>query len=257
MSPKSGPPEDVACLPSCPAAEAPYHSRQPGPATSSSSAAIPDVKAPLFALAVGVLGRGPGIFRQAHRRAEQVADRFFDHLAIARRASQLPGVGVDKDEQSVVVEHLFEMGDEPMPVGAVAGETPAPGGRKYPRSSSHRACGERASSEAASPERHEYCAKTSRLSVGGTWGPAEAAPLRVVAARGALRRQWPTRPCSSSPDVRPSARARQGGWRSPTARPGWAKSTASAGEVLTAWELGAWRTASAKRPASSSMVCPL
>ncbi len=105
-----------------PAAEAPYHCAAARSAHLLELGERPRVKAPLFSFAVGVLGRGPRSFRQADGRRQQVPDRLFDHLAVAGRARELPCVRVRNYEQRIVVEHFFEMGDEPVPVGAVPGK---------------------------------------------------------------------------------------------------------------------------------------
>ena len=129
-----------SCPPSCPR-EAPYHSATSAPATLVSSAIRPGVKAPLFALAVGVLGRGPGPFGQAQRRAEQVADRLLHHLAVTGRRRSTARRGCTPARVGRCRRASFRNGARASAGRCCSGRNPRPGGRKYPRSSWRRVCG--------------------------------------------------------------------------------------------------------------------
>ena len=99
-------------------------------ARRASSSGVHDVEPALLVVArrcggVGVLGRVEAAVGVAHV-AEQVARSVCGHdLEVARLAGELPGVEVRADEQRVVVEHLLEVGDQPLPVDRVAGEAAA------------------------------------------------------------------------------------------------------------------------------------
>ena len=54
--------------------------------------------------------------------AQQVVERFSDDTPVRLAAGDLPGVQVGAGELGVVIEHLFEMGDQPAPVRRVAVE---------------------------------------------------------------------------------------------------------------------------------------
>ena len=83
-----------------------------------------DVEAALLALGVGVLGRGDAAAVPAEV-AQHVADGLGHHLAVPVVAGHLPAVRVEPDEARLVVQHLLEVGDQPVRVDGVAGEPAA------------------------------------------------------------------------------------------------------------------------------------
>ena len=109
-----------------------YHSS----ATSASSpsdvadlAGRPHVEQALVAVAVlvgrvGVLGRVEPAGGMA-QVAQHVLDRLVDDLLPAFLAEDEVGVEVDADQQRLVVEHLLEVGHQPLLVDRVAGEAAA------------------------------------------------------------------------------------------------------------------------------------
>ena len=84
----------------------------------------PDVEAALLALGVGVEGRVEAALGAAHL-AQHPVQRLLADAAVALVAERLPAVQVGAGEQGVVVEHLLEVGDEPVGVDRVAGEAAA------------------------------------------------------------------------------------------------------------------------------------
>ena len=79
----------------------------------------PRVGQALDAVGVGVLRRREAAFGQA-QVAQQVVERFLRDLAIALVPGHEPAVQVHGGEQRVVVEHLLEVRDEPLPVDGIA-----------------------------------------------------------------------------------------------------------------------------------------
>jgi hypothetical protein len=57
--------------------------------------------------------------------ANDVVKRLFRDLSVKGLAGDLEGIDVSGDEQGIVVEHFFEVWDEPARVGAVAVEAAA------------------------------------------------------------------------------------------------------------------------------------
>ena len=85
----------------------------------------PDEIAALFALAVRVLAGEEGTARSRHLAAE-VSDRLGDRPdEIAGSVASPRHLGVEREELPLVVEHLLEVGDRPIRVGAVAMEASA------------------------------------------------------------------------------------------------------------------------------------
>ena len=84
----------------------------------------PDVEAALLALGVGV-ERGVEAALGAVHLAERPVERVAGDLHPALVAGPLPAVQVGAGQQRVVVEHLLEVGDEPLGVDRVAGEAAA------------------------------------------------------------------------------------------------------------------------------------
>ncbi len=82
---------------------------------------LPDVELSLFAFAVGVQARVEAAVRGAHLPPEKV-DGFSDRpdqRPVAATAAA-PGLRVDPQQLTLVVEHLFEVGNAPMRVDRVA-----------------------------------------------------------------------------------------------------------------------------------------
>ena len=73
---------------------------------------------------VGVLGAEEAAPRVPHL-PEQVVERLLGDGAVAGLAQQLPRVQVAAGQLGVVVEHLLEVGDQPVAVGGVAVEAAA------------------------------------------------------------------------------------------------------------------------------------
>ena len=81
----------------------------------------PGVREPLDAVGIGVLGGCERTVGQ-QKVAAHVLDGLFDHVPIALASRDEPGVEIRGNEESVVVEHLLEVRDEPAPVDGVAVE---------------------------------------------------------------------------------------------------------------------------------------
>ena len=84
----------------------------------------PDVELALLALGVGV-ERGVEAALGAAHLAERPVERLLGHGPEQRVARDLPAVQVRARQQRVVVEHLLEVGDEPVGVDRVAREAAA------------------------------------------------------------------------------------------------------------------------------------
>ncbi len=84
----------------------------------------PAEETPFLALAVGVLRAREAALGGRHLAQHPVA-RVARHGCKALFARELEGLQVGRDEQRVVVEHLLEVRDEPLAVGAVAVEAAA------------------------------------------------------------------------------------------------------------------------------------
>jgi hypothetical protein len=84
----------------------------------------PDVKGPLLAFGVGVLGgmEGAALVAQV---VEHVIEGLGGDAAVERVGVSLEGVGVGPGELGVVVEHLLEVGHGPCLVHGVAGKAPS------------------------------------------------------------------------------------------------------------------------------------
>ena len=81
----------------------------------------PHVELALLALAVGVEARVEAAVRRAHL-ARKPGDDAARDLGVARVAGDAREVGVESEERPVVVEHLLEVRDRPLSIGAVAAE---------------------------------------------------------------------------------------------------------------------------------------
>ena len=87
-----------------------------------------DIEAALFAFAVGIFAAGEGSAGQAQVCKKVAGNAVGDGLpalGVGRAllgAGQRGGAGVDAEQLGVVVEHLFEVRDEPMIVHAIPGE---------------------------------------------------------------------------------------------------------------------------------------
>ena len=84
----------------------------------------PDVELALDPLGVGVERRAEAALGPAHL-GERPVERLAGHRPEQRLARDLPAVQVGAREQGVVVEHLLEVGDEPVRVDRVAREAAA------------------------------------------------------------------------------------------------------------------------------------
>ena len=84
----------------------------------------PDVELALDALRVGVERREEAALGRAHL-AQRPVERLLGDAPEQRLAGHLPAVQVRAREQRVVVEHLLEVGDEPVRVDRVAREAAA------------------------------------------------------------------------------------------------------------------------------------
>ena len=84
----------------------------------------PGVGGPFDALRVGVLAGRERTVRQG-QLARHVVQRVLHDRPVARLAGELPRVEVGAGELGVVVEHLLEVGHQPLPVGRVAREAAA------------------------------------------------------------------------------------------------------------------------------------
>ncbi len=84
----------------------------------------PDKELAFVPLAVGVLRAVKAPFRRRHL-TQHVVDRLLHDAAVERAAHGLPGMQIGAQQLGVVVEHLLEMGDEPVAVHAVAVKTAA------------------------------------------------------------------------------------------------------------------------------------
>ena len=84
----------------------------------------PNVIAAFFAFAVGIEGRGQAATVDGHL-AQDPADRFPHPCGIEGIPRFLPNQGQELHELGVVVEHLLEMGDQPVGVGGVSGKAAA------------------------------------------------------------------------------------------------------------------------------------
>jgi hypothetical protein len=84
----------------------------------------PEIETPLLPFAVGVLGGVKSLFGRV-----QVAQHVFQHLphgsGVLPVAARPEGLRGSQDAEGLVVEHLLEVGNKPLPVGAVAVETVA------------------------------------------------------------------------------------------------------------------------------------
>jgi len=79
---------------------------------------IPQVKGPLLALAVGVLGAVESAFGGG-QIAQDIRDDLARRLGVELVAPGLIGISQRHDEECLIVEHFFEMGHQPDPVGGV------------------------------------------------------------------------------------------------------------------------------------------
>ncbi len=102
----------------------------------------PHVEAALVAVGVGVLGRVHPPLGGRQVAVDVPDDLVHDHQVVLP-LRDLPGVEVGAQQGGLVVEHLLEVGDQPLVVGRVAGE-PAPevvvdpaGGHGVQRGQSH------------------------------------------------------------------------------------------------------------------------
>src|SRR5256885_10644377 len=122
-----GNPEDaLATLEVRSAVHAPVRERGVGigPERSSDLVSRPDEELPFFALGVGVLRRVEATGGVTHL-SQQVIERLFADLTVFGVAERLPAVEVERRELSVVVEHLLEVGYQPVGVHRVAMESAA------------------------------------------------------------------------------------------------------------------------------------
>jgi hypothetical protein len=89
----------------------------------------PDVEAPLHTLAVGVQRAGEAaadaLVRGRHHLAQDPGHRLPHPLLVERLARLLPDERQHVDQRRVVVEHLFEVRDEPLVVHRIAREAAA------------------------------------------------------------------------------------------------------------------------------------
>ncbi len=197
---------------------------------------VPEVETPLLPLRVGILRRGQAAPGQPEV-AQHVGDDLVEHLAPAGVACQLPGVEIDAGQERLVVEHLLEVRDEPLPVHRVPGETPShmvpnpPAGHRL-ESGLHDVGA--ATGRGARPHPRRAPAEGGRAgAAGGT-----SAPARSRRAKGRTSRS--RRAAASSRDARtvpgprtlPSARASPSG-RS-TSGGGGARRAAIASESASA-----------------------
>ena len=85
---------------------------------------VPDVEGPFLAIGVRIQRREVAPFASLHL-AHHPARSAFDHVGVQRPRVEQPGIGVQRQQRAIVVEHLLEMRDLPALVGAVAEEATA------------------------------------------------------------------------------------------------------------------------------------
>ena len=76
----------------------------------------PDEELALFSLAVGVLGRVEAAEGVGHL-TQHVVQGLFGYAPVESLPGGLVYVEVETGQQGVVVEHLFEVGDQPVGIG--------------------------------------------------------------------------------------------------------------------------------------------
>ena len=84
----------------------------------------PDIEFAFLALAVGIHRRIKTAVGGCHF-ADDPVEGFTDRSQVEFIAGDLPGLGINRHQQAVVVEHLLEMGHEPGAISTVTGK-PAP-----------------------------------------------------------------------------------------------------------------------------------
>src|SRR5690242_18455187 len=84
----------------------------------------PNVEFSFLALAVGIFGRVEPSFRICHI-ANDVLECLFGNPSVKRKFSLLICVEINSSEQRIVVEHLFEMRNEPTRINRVTCEASA------------------------------------------------------------------------------------------------------------------------------------
>ena len=129
---------------------------------------------------------------QGGRRAEQGVEGLGDDLAVPARPVSCQACRYTRASRALSVEHLLEVGDQPVPVGRIPGEASAQmvvdaaGGHGVERRGDH--------ARASVSRPRGGAGELEQGRAGGTWGPAETAPLGVVC--GLARKAMTDRPGS-------------------------------------------------------------
>ncbi len=168
----------------------------------------PGIRQALDALGVGVQRRGEAALRRPQLAQHPVAG-LERHPFRHRRAGRPPQVGVDAQQQRVVVQHLLEVRHHPVGVDRVARE--AARQLVVDTAAGHRLAGAARPSEVP---RHHRCARGGAAaarapSTAGTWGRRRSrrAPRRTTSTANALPRRA-ARATEPPPLPRRRARAR-------------------------------------------------
>ncbi len=160
----------------------------------------PDVEFPLHPLGVGVLGGVHPSFGGGQVTGNVGDDPVHD-LPVPGIAGHLPAVEEGAEQARLVVEHLLEVGDQPLGVGCVAGEAAAevvvdaPGGHGVEGAHGH-GLGRSPTLGATGPQRLAQ-GDVDQRRLGELGRATESAPLGVEPRRPARRR-----PASGGREVR-------------------------------------------------------
>ena len=138
---------------------------------------------------VGVLGRREAAFGLA-QVAPDVGDGLVHHLEVARLAGHLPGVQVHGQQQRLVVEHLLEVGHEPLAVDGVAGEPAAEVVVDAARRHGVEAGGHHGEGVGAGARCDGPAAAARGSSTAGTWARRRTRPTRRRTAASACASAW-------------------------------------------------------------------
>src|SRR5581483_9153624 len=142
---------------------------------------MPDVELALDALGVGVLG-GVEAAVGVTQVAKDVSDGLGQDLDEARLSRELPGVEVGAPEHGLVVEHLLEVGYQPVGVDRIAGEPAAELVVYAARRHGVEGLGDHGQDLGSSALSRRPEQKLEARLLGELRGLSEPAPLRVVLA---------------------------------------------------------------------------